>query len=216
MIRPASLPILVSVCLAACSTLAPLHEPLPNASHRATPLHYGLHVTSDPAENPIDPPERFTGYHVGTDYEVSTGELEGDVPVYAICDGRVVYSGFVGGYGGLLAQRCWIDSGWATVLYGHMALEGLPEEGTDIEAGDTIGLLGANRSYDTDGNRKHLHLGIRRGSQLDFRGYVQTEEDLVKYIDPQTVLSQEVIDLPGQSPGETPFWQAGSSSDSGQ
>lgn len=195
--------------LAACSTAGQLHEPLPNASHRATPLHFGLHVTNDPDDNPIDPPERFTGYHVATDYEVSAGELEGDVPVYAICDGEIVYSGFAAGYGGLITQRCWRGDQAITVIYGHLAIDSLAKSGEYMEAGQTIALLGANRSHDTDGSRKHLHLGIRKGASADFRGYVDTEDEVDDFIDPATVLPREVIDLPGQSPGETPFWQTG-------
>lgn len=193
--------------LSACSTAGQLHEPLPNASHRATPLSFGLHVTPDPDDNPIDPPERFTGYHVATDYEVSAGEVEGDVPVYAICDGEVVYSGFAEGYGGLIAQRCWRGDQAMTVLYGHLALASLPKLGDQLEAGQTIALLGAARSHDTDGNRKHLHLGIHKGVSIDFRGYVDTEAEVAEYIDPRSVLPMEVLDLPGQSPGETPYWQ---------
>lgn len=205
--------------LAGCSTISALHEPLPNASHRATPLHFGLQVSPKPDENPIDPPERFSGYHAATDYEVSAGEVDGDVPVYAICDGEVAFSGFAGGYGGLVVQRCVIQGALATVLYGHLQIASLPEEGAELEAGDAIGLLGAARSYDTDGNRKHLHLGIHKGRRLDVRGYVQSQAELAEYLDPATVLAQEMINLTGQSPGETPYWQktgSGSSLSSGE
>jgi hypothetical protein len=209
--RPLSL-LLPLVLLAGCSTAGQFHEPLPNASHRATPLHFGMHVTPDPAENPIDPPERFIGWHVATDYEVSAGELDGDVPVYAICDGEIVYSGFASGYGGLIAERCWRGDQAITVIYGHLALDSLAELGDKVEAGDSIALLGAARSHDTDGNRKHLHLGIRKGASTDFRGYVETEDEIGDFIDPATVLPQKIVDLPGQSPGETPYWQTGTGS----
>ncbi len=201
---------LLPLCfLAACSTTSALHEPLPNASHRATPLSFGLWVSPDPNNNPIDPPERFSGYHVGEDFEVSAGELNGDVPVYAICDGEVAYSGFAGGYGGLIAQYCHLNGQTVTVLYGHLAIDSLPAQGDYVEAGQSIALLGAARSYDTDGNRKHLHLGIHKGTTLDFRGYVESIDELEEYVDPADVLPQAVLDLPGQSPGETPYWQTG-------
>lgn len=162
--------------------------PLPNTLSRLTPLHFGLYVTPDPENNPIDPPERFTGFHVATDFEIFETELGADVPVYAICDGKIVYSGYAEGYGGLVIQRCSINREEATVLYGHMKLEGLPEEGTTIKSKTTIGLLADAYSYESGYNRKHLHLGIRKGKKLDFRGYVQREDDLQNYIDPMSVL----------------------------
>ena len=192
--------------LTACST-STLHEPLENASNRATPLSFGLYVTPNPNENPIEPPERFSGYHAAVDYEVSAGEVEGDVPVYAICPGKVIFSGYADGYGGLLVHRCKISGENVTVIYGHLALEGIAEEGTRVRAGQTIGALAADRSYGSGENRKHLHLGIHKGKKLVIRGYVPTEEDLKSYIDPATVLPSLSIDLPGESAGETPYWQ---------
>lgn len=199
---------IIALCalLAACSA-AGMHEPLANAARRATPLSFGLHVTPDPETNPIDPPERFTGFHAAQDFEVSAGEVDGDVPVYAICSGRVVYSGYAEGYGGLLVHRCKIDGEHVTVMYGHLSLAGMPKEEDYVRSGQTIGLLGDARSYESGENRKHLHLGIHKGKNLDLRGYVQTEEELESYIDPATVLSSIYLDLPGDSPGEVPYWQ---------
>lgn len=170
--------------------------PLPDALERSTPLHFGLYVTPDPKNNPIDPPERFTGFHVATDFEIAPEEADTDVPVFAICNGPVAFSGFVEGYGGLLIERCTIAGEEATVLYGHLRIDGLPEEGKRLNHGATIGVLAPARSYDSGGNRKHLHLGIHRGARLDFRGYVQTESELSQYIDPMEVLpvlSQEIV-----------------------
>jgi len=89
--------------LTAC-TATKIHNPLPNTENRATPLSFGMYVTPEPEKNPIDPPERFTGFHAALDFEVSEGELHGDVPVYAICAGTVLFSGFSEGYGGLIIQ----------------------------------------------------------------------------------------------------------------
>ena len=194
------------VLLAGC-TSSSLHEPLPNAGLRATPLHFGLYVTPDPDQNPIDPPERFSGYHAATDFEVSQGELEGDVPVYALCGGKVIFSGFVRGYGGVVVHRCVIEKQHVTVLYGHLALEGLPPEGRRVRAGDTLGLLADANSHESGETRKHLHLGIHKGKRLVLAGYVQTEEQLKQYIDPQSVLSLLNIDLPVDQQGEVPYWK---------
>lgn len=192
--------------LAGCGTTQ-LHDPIPNAENRATPLSFGLYVTPDPDNNPIDPPERFEGFHAAVDYEVSSGEVDGDIPVYAICSGKVVYSGYAEGYGGLVIHRCKINGKHVTVLYGHLSLEDLPAQNSAVHGGETIALLADDRSYASGHNRKHLHLGIHKGKELELRGYVQTEEELDAYIDPAIVLPSFNIDLPGESPGETPYWQ---------
>lgn len=162
--------------------------PLPETLSRPTPLHFGMYVTPDPENNPIDPPERFVGFHAATDFEISPDELEADIPVYAICNGPIAYSGYAEGYGGLLIQRCVLNKVEVTVLYGHLKLEGLPAEGKEVKNGTALGLLADARTYESGMNRKHLHLGIHKGKKLDFRGYVQKEEELEQYIDPMTVL----------------------------
>lgn len=182
-----------------------VRQPIDDALNRPTPLSFGVYVTPDPEQNPIDPPERFTGYHVGLDYEVTEEELERDVPIYSICTGEIVSSSSAEGYGGLLVQRCRLGREDVTVLYGHLAREGLPDEGREVEAGEQIGILAPARSDDSGHNRKHLHLGIHRGEELDFRGYVQEEEEIQEFIDPKTVLPQwgfgQVI------PDSEPYWQ---------
>lgn len=192
--------------LAACTKWT-IHQPLPSAHVRATPLSFGMYVTPDPEQNPIDPPERFSGYHAALDFEVSSGEVEGDVPVYAICPGKVIFSGYVNGYGGTVVHRCRIGKEDVTVLYGHLDLKGLPKEGVRVRSGDTLGLLGAHRSYASGYNRKHLHLGIHKGRQLVMAGYVQDEQTLESYIDPKSVLPNIGIDLLTDQPGEVPYWQ---------
>ncbi len=169
-------------------TAAAMQVPIHDIGIRPTLLTFGMYVTPDPANNPISPPERFIGYHVGTDFEVTKEELDVNVPVFAICSGKVVMSGFVEGYGGLIVHRCKINGESVTVLYGHLFLSSLPKNGTSVVAGKQIALLGPARSHDTDGNRKHLHLGIHRGTGIDVRGYVQTKEEISEYIDPLLVL----------------------------
>ncbi len=193
-----------TLALVACVASPEASQPLDHATNRPTPLHFGLHVTPDSAENPIDPPERFTGYHVATDYEVSAQELDAPVPVYAICAGRIVYSGYAEGYGGLLIHRCTLDGQPVSVIYGHLSRNGLLEEGTTLKSGQQIGFLADAHSTDSDGNRKHLHLGIHRGKALDMRGYVQTEAEIADFIDPATVLPQ--LDVEGVLPNMKAYW----------
>ncbi len=177
------------VCLFLVGCNAFGRGPLHNAYNRPTPLHFGLYVTSDPKHNPIDPPERFAGYHAGLDFEIDPSEKDVDVPVYAICEGTVIFSGFAQGYGGLLIHRCKFQEQDVTVLYGHLKVEGLPEIASTVHPGDQIGVLGADRSRDTDGNRKHLHFAIHKGRQEVMLGYVQTPEELDQFLDPSVVLT---------------------------
>lgn len=187
--KPFSL-LLGTLFLAGCTTYA---APLPNAYFRPTPLHFGMHVTPDPENNPIDPPERFEGYHAATDFEIFWGEANDEVPVYAICGGTIHYSGFAEGYGGLITEYCTMDGQDVTVIYGHLQLDSLVPSGTVVETGATLGILGAARSTDTDGNRKHLHLGIVKGHGGEVRGYVQDPKELELFLDPQEVLSTTLM-----------------------
>ncbi len=211
MIRLPPIAIVLSLGLTACATIASsMMQPLDQAVNRPMPLNFGLHVTTDPAENPIDPPEAFAGYHAAIDYEVSAEELDAEVPVYAICGGEVVYSGFAEGYGGLLVHRCRIRSQMVTVLYGHLVREGLPKVGETVTAGQKIAILAPARSPDSGGNRKHLHLGIHRGRGVDIRGYVQSEEELEDYMNPADVLP--MVGLEGILPNMRAYWDTGSGS----
>jgi len=202
--------LLPAILLLAGCTDTSLSMPLPQSDRRATPLYFGLYVTPDPQTNPIFPPERFTGYHVATDFEVTTAELEDDVPVFAICTGKVTFSGIAEGYGGLIVQRCTIQGESVTVLYGHIDTSNLPMIGKKIPSGEKIALLAPNRSDASDGNRKHLHLGIHRGEDIDTRGYVQEESELESYMDPR-----DVLPFFPMTPLHTlkPFWQEISSDD---
>lgn len=178
----------LSILLCGCTAAANgLSWPLPGASSRPTPLHFGLYVTPDPENNPIDPPERFTGYHVATDFETYPAERNKDIPVFAICNGKILFSGESEGYGGLITQSCTINNEAVSVIYGHLDLDSLAASGTKVGTGQQIAILGAAKSEDTGDTRKHLHLGIHRGSG-DVRGYVQNEAELSQFIDPMTVL----------------------------
>lgn len=201
---------ILPLALVACMASPGFSQPLEHATNRPTPLHFGLHVTPDPADNPIDPPERFTGYHVATDYEVSADELDTPTPVYGICRGKVVYSGFAEGYGGLLIQRCTLDGEPISVIYGHLSRTGLLEDGVTVKSGQQIGYLADAHSTDSDGNRKHLHLGIHKGKALDMRGYVQTEAEIAEYVDPATVLPQ--LDVEGVLPDMRAYWDTSTGS----
>ena len=164
-----------------------IHFPLSNAHDRITKKPFGIFIT--PETSPVSP-ERFHGYHAGTDFEILPDEEDADVVVSAMCDGPVIVSRMVNGYGGVLIQKCTLEEvGLVTVLYGHLALNSMKHEiGTNLTAGQSIGVLGVGFTAETDGERKHLHLSVHRGEAIEYRGYVQSEAELQAWIDPMTLL----------------------------
>lgn len=162
--------------------------PLPNASSRPQLLQFGMYVTPDPDQNPIDPPERFTGYHTALDLEILPGEENQEIPVAALCDGRIILSETVEGYGGVAIQSCRFENEDVTVLYGHLEPTRLVTLNAGIKKGDQVGILAPAKSPDSGYTRKHLHLGIHKGPDIDIRGYVQNEAELANFIDPRQVL----------------------------
>jgi murein DD-endopeptidase MepM/ murein hydrolase activator NlpD len=152
-----------------------LASPIDYTEDRITKKRFGQYIS--PQNSPVEN-EKFEGFHTGVDFE--TDDEEGkDVPVYAICQGYILESKFISGYGGLIAQSCEIKGEPVIVLYGHVDIS--YELGVDIGeqvlAGQKITIL-AEEGKNTDGGRKHLHLSIRRGEEIDYRGYVETEKEL--------------------------------------
>lgn len=144
---------------------------------RITKKPFGIYIT--PENSPVQP-ERFAGFHTGADVEYE--DIAGEVAVYAVCDGEIVETRRVTGYGGAVAQKCELGNQVYFLIYGHLAPDSLNGTGP-VEAGEQIGILGQGYSPETDGERKHLHLGIHKET-LDWRGYVQTEAELAEWEDP--------------------------------
>jgi murein DD-endopeptidase MepM/ murein hydrolase activator NlpD len=141
-----------------------------------------------PTDSPVQP-EKFTGYHTGTDFEILPGEENIDVPVYAACNGTIVYKNYVSGYGGVLIESCKIQNQDVTILYGHLKLASISLKlKNQIVAGDKVAILGRGYSQETDGERKHLHLSVHIGRKIDLRGYVQTRQELGVWLDPMKYL----------------------------
>ncbi len=161
------------------SSAGPIY-PLSDALARITKKPFGIFIT--PATSPVQP-ERFKGYHTGTDFETFPDEQESDVQISAICDGKVRFTGWVKGYGGVLIQDCTYENEPVTVLYGHLNIDSVSlRSGAELATGAVIGNLGKGFSTQTDGERKHLHLSIHRGTTIEYRGYVQKEEELQNWI----------------------------------
>lgn len=156
--------------------------PLDRASERVTQKPFGIYIT--PANSPVQP-EKFTGYHTGTDFEIFPEELNAAVSVRAICDGTLKLKETASGYGGVAVESCMLNEEAVTVIYGHLNLASVtPNTGDSLAAGETFAVLGADKSTETDGERKHLHLGIHRGSATNIKGYVASQGELSGWADP--------------------------------
>lgn len=103
-------------------------------------------------------------YHAAEDYHWPAG-----TPVYAMADGKISYSGRMGGYGWLII----IDHPQFNLysLYGHLSPSRWRLRSGSVVKGDLIAYLG-----DSDENggsrenplRTHLHFGLRAGQRSDF------------------------------------------------
>jgi hypothetical protein len=155
--------------------------PLDKTLERITKKPFGIYIT--PQSSPVQP-EKFTGYHTGVDFEIFPGEENVDVEVKAICSGSIIFRNFVSGYGGVAVQACKLSNQDVTVLYGHLKLSSISAiQIQDFPVGQTIGILGKGFSQETDGERKHLHLGVHLGKKIGLLGYVQNKSDLVNWLD---------------------------------
>ncbi|PIR42075.1 MAG: hypothetical protein COV30_00280 [Candidatus Yanofskybacteria bacterium CG10_big_fil_rev_8_21_14_0_10_37_15] len=162
-----------------------ISEPIKNSNERVTKKPFGLYV--EPGNSTVTP-EKFTGYHSAVDYEILSGEENIDVPVFAVCGGNMREFKSAQGYGGVIVQDCLFEDQPVTVIYGHLKLSSITgRRGDYLVFGNKIAVLGNAFSDETGDERKHLHLGIRKGSASDIRGYVPREEDLLDWIDFQSL-----------------------------
>ena len=111
----------------------------------------------------------------GSEYHAAEDILDpAGTPVYTMADGRVSFSGPMGGYGWLVI----IDHLQANLysLYGHLSPSRWQIETGEVKKGELIGYLG-----DPDENggsakyplRTHLHFGVRTGQRADYPGMGQ-------------------------------------------
>lgn len=155
--------------------------PLENFKERITKKPFGIYIT--PTDSPIQP-ERFQGYHTGTDFEIFLSEENEDIEIKSICSGNIIFKDRVKGYGGAIVQSCYIDSQPVTVIYGHLDSDKSTINTDDhIEKGTHISSLADNNSYYSGYERKHLHLGIHKGENIELRGYVSNKDELADWID---------------------------------
>jgi len=163
-----------------------ISEPINNALARITKKPSGLKVSPD--HSPINP-EKFSGYHTGADFEIFPEEEKTEVNIYSVCAGPLILKKYVSGYGGVAVQQCIINNGDVTVIYGHLKLSSiLAELNQELSPGNKIGILGQGSSQETDGERKHLHLGIHKGKTITLLGYVESQDLLSEWIDPAILI----------------------------
>lgn len=172
---------------ATTKAVKPFVPPIDEAARRITKKPFGIEI--HPETSPV-PDDHFNGFHVGVDFEAFDWEDDIDVPVYAICAGRLLFKKQAQGYGGVAVQRCQLEGREVTVIYGHLRLASISAEaGGRIAQGQKIGVLGTGHSEETEGVRKHLHLGLYDGAfdplKPDIRGYVKDPVDIAKWLDAQ-------------------------------
>ena len=108
------------------------------------------------------------------------------MPVFSICEGEIVLTDWVSGYGGVFGLKCEFKGREVYVLYGHLDQKSFTSK-TKVKANDQIAVLGEGESQETDFERKHLHFAINK-RELDLRGYVSNEELLEDWHNPEEFL----------------------------
>jgi hypothetical protein len=162
-------------------------DPIPNVLARITKKPFGIYIT--PKTSPVQP-ERFQGYHTGTDLETYTSEQNVDVAVKALCDGKLLEARYASGYGGVAVESCNLNGQAVTIIYGHIRLSSVAFKiGDQLKAGDFLANLGTGYSSETDGERKHLHLGIHIGPSINILGYVQNKSELGGWLNAEQFLN---------------------------
>lgn len=163
--------------------------PIKDFYGRVTLKHFGTYITK--ATSPVQP-ERFSGYHAGSDAEAtSEAEKNVDVPVYAAADGTVVLRQAVNGYGGVVMVESTVDNETVTFLYGHVRLSSVTKTvGKTVKKGERLGFLGTGYSSETDNERKHLHFAILKGASTKLAGYVTSKAALSPWYDPEAWLKE--------------------------
>jgi murein DD-endopeptidase MepM/ murein hydrolase activator NlpD len=182
------------------NSFATWYYPMDKYYERQTVKGFGEYIDNSfyKGKEVLFPYNRFYGYHTAVDLEVFPDEIDTKVPVYAASSGTITYIGTLSGYGGVILEK--IDNENNTILYGHVKTENL-----SFKVGDHINTennpviltyLGNQFSAETSKERKHLHLGIYKGTDLYFKGHESSLAQLEKrWLNPNTFLKEkEAID----------------------
>lgn len=136
---------------------------------------------------------RFYGYHAAVDLEVFPDEITTQVPVYAAFSGTITYIGTLAGYGGVILEK--LDNQNNTALYGHVKIDNLLfKVGDHLDTDNNpvrLTYLGDQFSVQTSKERKHLHFGIYKGTDLYFAGHESSSSRLnTRWLNPTTFLKE--------------------------
>lgn len=172
---PSTLPVLVSQ-----PTTSTVIFPIAEYGKRRTFKIFGQEVH-----------DRFNGYHLGDDIEYE--DLKGDVPVQAIAEGTVRYvNAHLSGYGGVIVIAHQVGTEKVNALYAHLNLiDTKLRAGQRVTQGQFLANLGKDRSYQTDGERRHLHFSMYQGDELRLSGYASTKAMVVRWLNPFEFLKQQ-------------------------
>ncbi|MBN2466236.1 M23 family metallopeptidase [candidate division WOR-3 bacterium] len=145
---------------------------------------------------------RHRKYHAARDYARPAG-----TPVYAIADGRVSFSGRMGGYGWLVI----VDHPQANLysLYGHLSPSRWHKRPGPVRKGELIAYLGD--STENGGTPKHplvthLHFGVRAGQRADYpsqgewrwqAGWIRSMPSDLGWLHPAAILAAESLPAGG-------------------
>ncbi len=164
--------------------------PMTEYETRITVRGYGQRVTAADRQG-LSCGAPFEGLHTGDDLEATgSADLAAEIPVYAIADGTVRQVRSVSGYGGLIVIEHELGGAAYTAYYGHVDLASTAlSPGDTVAVNQEIAVLGAHCSAETSNERKHLHFAIRRGTDIDVRGYVQSQSTLSEWVDPTELLT---------------------------
>jgi murein DD-endopeptidase MepM/ murein hydrolase activator NlpD len=141
-------------------------------------------------------------YHAARDYARPAG-----TPVYAIADGRVSFSGRMGGYGWLVI----VDHPQANLysLYGHLSPSRWRKRPGPVRKGELIAYLGDSTENGGTPRRPlvtHLHFGVRAGQRADYptrgewrwqAGWIRLVPSDLGWLHPAAVLAAESIPAGG-------------------
>jgi murein DD-endopeptidase MepM/ murein hydrolase activator NlpD len=150
-------------------------------------------------------PESSRKYHAAEDYFRPAG-----TPVYAIADGKIAFSGPMGGYGWLII----VEHPQANLysLYGHLSPSRYRMRRGPVEKGTLLAYLGD--AHENGGNAKrplepHLHLGLRAGQRADYpgkgewrwqAGWIVPCPTALGWLQPSAIITSQEIPMGGFSP----------------
>lgn len=141
-------------------------------------------------------------YHAAEDYHLPAGTA-----VYAMADGRVSFSGPMGGYGWLII----VDHPQANLysLYGHLSPSRWRIRSGTVEKGQLLAYLGDSDENGGSAEQPlvtHLHFGIRAGQRSDYpgmgewrwqAGWIKPCPADVGWLAPSTIIVNQVIPAGG-------------------